>query len=347
MKPSNRALIPATDLALDAPFLMEQAGEHARNSRAKNTITAYKSVWKEFEGFCLSAKRAALPAEPETIVLYLEWLISDKRQRLHNDQQGARMRFRALRPSSLRVHLSAIAYAHKLKGLPNPAEHEAVVGVLGGIIRQLGMAADQKKPILLDDLNRMVRTLPDSLTGLRDRAILVIGFSGGFRRSELVALTCADVEFKPGEVTIRLRRSKTDQEGKGLVKHLPINAYALLCPVTTLMRWMEAAHLRSGPVFRRVDRWGKVGKKPMDSSHVARLVKSAAEAAGLDPQRVSGHSLRAGFVTQAALDREPEWAIQSVTGHKDVRVLRQYIRATGVEQADTIRRVMTPKRKKG
>jgi integrase len=208
-----------------------------------------------------------------------------------------------------------------------------------GIRRKLGRAPTRKAAVTRDELVKMLATLPDSLQGKRDKAVLLMGFAGAFRRSEIVALNVEDVHIGKRAARITLKRSKTDQEGKGIVKHIPRLADLTLCPVGALQDWLDAANIQSGAIFRKVDRWGHVQRDRLNDREIARTVKRAATLAGLDARQFSGHSLRAGFVTQSANDNTPVLAIAQVTGHRSLATLQGYIRdAAGVEQIDAIRR---------
>ena len=201
-----------------------------------------------------------------------------------------------------------------------------VTATLAGIRRQLGTAPKAKAPLMTVDLRRMVDALPASLLGLRDRALLLVGFAGAFRRSELVALTLADVrECAEGSAGDGAPRSKTDQEGEGQVKGIPYGRNESACPVRALRAWLEAAGVKDGPLFRSVSRHGRVGGGLSDRD-VARAVKKAAAAAGIDPALFSGHSLRSGLATSAAAAGVSERIIMQQTGHKSERMVRRYIR---------------------
>ena len=195
-----------------------------------------------------------------------------------------------------------------------------------GIRREKGVAPQGKAPILLDTLRQMIAALPDDRRGLQDKAILLVGFAGAFRRGELVSLTIADVRFVEEGMIIYLRRSKTDQEGEGFSKGLPYGESDATCPVRALRRWLEVASITSGPLFRPIDRHGTVGQAALRSHGVVRTVKRAAELIGLDATDLSGYSLRAGLVTTAAQAGVSERVILAQTGHKDVRTVRRYIR---------------------
>jgi site-specific recombinase XerD len=296
------------------------AADYARANRAPNTLRAYRAAWRAFAAWCAEHKRAALPADPLTVADYLA---------------AAAQHHKA---STLGIHAAAIAAAHKAAGHPNPAADERVKATLAGIRRVHGQPPAQREPLTLDDLRALVRACGDDLAGLRDKALMLVGFAAALRRSEIVALDVEHIRLN-GVLRITLTRSKTDQEGQGTHKTIPRLADPELCPVRALRAWLDAAGIASGAIFRSVNRWGKVGAR-LSAYDVARIVKRRAEAAGLDARLLAGHSLRAGFATQAALAGLDPIAIAEVTGHRNLNTLRKYIRAAGRLQADAISRVM-------
>jgi integrase len=205
-------------------------------------------------------------------------------------------------------------------------QNAVVSETMKGIRRSLGTAQPGKEPLLTPDILQMLDALDDRLLGCRDRALLLVGFAGGFRRSELVALDVGDVGETADGLVIRVRRSKTDPEAKGMTVALPYGSTAATCPVRSYRAWIAAAGITSGPAFRSVDRHGVVGQGRMNAGSAARLIKRAAEAAGLDPASYAGHSLRAGFATQAFLNGAAEVSIMRQTRHKSLNTLRKYIR---------------------
>jgi integrase len=198
--------------------------------------------------------------------------------------------------------------------------------VWAGIRRDLGAAPDARAPLLTADMRRLMEVLPEGLLGQRDRALLLVGFAGGFRRSELVSLNVADARFSREGLTLTLRRSKTDQEGQGRLVAIPHGARPATCPVRALQDWLAAANLTGGPLFRAVNRHGGVGAGRLSDKAVARVVKRTAARAGLDPARYSGHSLRAGLATSAAQGGADERTIMQQTGHASLLMVRRYIR---------------------
>jgi integrase len=279
-------------------------------AKAENSRRAYRSDWRHFESWCRSHHLVSLPATPDTVALYLTDLAVDHK------------------PASLQRKLTCLTKAHQAAGFPTPAsmEHAVVSETLKGIRRTLGTAQPGKEPLLTADILRMVDILDAGLPGCRDRAVLLIGFAGGFRRSELVSLDTGDITETADGLVIRVRRSKTDPEAKGMTVALPYGSTAATCPVRSYRTWIASAGIVGGPLFRSVDRHGRIGQGRMNAGSVARLIKRAAEAAGLDPASYAGHSLRAGFATQAFLNGAAEVSIMRQTRHKSLNTLRKYIR---------------------
>jgi len=301
--------------------LSDRASEYARASKSDNTQRAYKSAWAEFTRFCQMRSEQSFPASPATVANYLTWLAD----------AGKRV-------ATIESKLAAITFAHRACTIENPAQSEPVRILMQGIRRKVGCAPTRKDPVTLAKLSQMIATLGSDLRGKRDRAILLVGYAGAFRRSELAGLNVEDVRFGVNDMVIALRRSKTDQESKGALKHIPMLKDVTVCPVRALEEWLDIAQITSGALFRSIDRWGHAQRRRLDDKTVALTIKRAAKAAGFDAWQFSGHSLRAGFVTQAATDGVPEWAIAEVTGHKSRAVLQRYIRDAGRGQLTAIRR---------
>lgn len=298
---------PSTDLQLAG----SRAAHYARSSTAANTRRAYAGAWAYFVAWCSTHGAQALPADPATVADYLVDLAD----------AGARV-------STIDVKKAAIAAAHRTAGHADPTKAEVVRLVVRGIRRQHGKPPAKKAAITTADLRTLVQAQPDTMIGKRNRALILTGFTGAFRRSELVALDVEDLRIGD-EMKITIRRSKTDQEGQGLTKSIPKVAAPELDAIAAMRAWLQAAEIHSGPVFRRIDRWGHLRAERLAPQAVALILKDAATLAGLDPRQFAGHSLRSGFVTSAADAGVPEWAIQEQTGHKDGRVLRGYIQAAG------------------
>jgi integrase len=275
---------------------------------SERTQTEYAKQWKAFATWADAHGLPALPAQPGTVALYLT----------------ARAR-QGLKVSTLGQAHAAIARAHKDAGYESPCKSDLVTDLLKGIRNVHGTAPMKKAALLPDQLRVVVAALPDTLLGARDRALLLVGFAGAFRRSELVAIMLADLTFSSDGMVIALPRSKTDQEGHGDKVGLPFGSSSATCPVRSLQTWIARASIRDGALFRNVDRHGNVGLALSDRS-VALVVKRSVEAAGHDARDLSGHSLRAGLVTAAAKARRPAHVIMKQTRHRSVATVNGYIR---------------------
>jgi site-specific recombinase XerD len=243
---------------------------------------------------------------------------------------------RGLSASSLSQCLAALRHAHKLAGLDSPTDSERVKAVMRGLRRSIGAAPKRKAPATSARIKAMVRAIPaDTLPGKRDRALLLLGFGGAFRRSELVALQVDDVVEESDGLRITIRRSKTDQEALGQSIGI-IRGSGETCPVRAVMDWIAAAGIKSGPLFRSFVRGGRLQPPRYDQKvgcevgltgfSVAQVVKRRAEAAGLDPNAFAGHSLRSGFLTSAAANRADLFRMMDVSRHKSVDMVRVYVR---------------------
>jgi site-specific recombinase XerD len=290
--------------------LTENIRQYVKNAKAKRTVRAYRADLAHFAAFCEQQHVPALPATPATVAAYLASLADA-----------------GFKPATMSRRLAAISKAHSAANLDSPTgmQHAVVKEVWAGIRRTLGTAQTAKAAATADYLKKMLQQVPDSFVGLRDRALLLVGFAAALRRSELVALTVEDVQFVPEGMVLTIRRSKTDQEGAGQKVAVMLGQQVETCPVRSLRAWLLAADLHTGPLFRAVDRWGHV-RKALTDQVVALLVKKYAERAGLDPAVFSGHSLRAGLVTSAAVAGASERKIMDQTRHRSVTMVRRYVR---------------------
>lgn len=307
----NNLLQVGNTISLNDDILVDvtsKATEYMAAAKSANTLTAYRKDWQDFEQFCVLAGFNSLPASPDTVVAYLVALADTRKV------------------STLERRIASISQAHQAAGFTSPTSNMTVRVLMQGIRREKGTAPDCKAPAVTSDIKVMVSTLPDSLLGIRDRALLLVGFAGGFRRSELVALDVGDLEFKREGLVINLRRSKTDQEGQGRKVAIPYGSNCDTCPVRSLQLWLEESGISSGPVFRSVNRHGNLQANRLSDKAVALVVKRTAEAAGLNSSKYSGHSLRAGMATSAAAAGVSERAIMNQTGHRSQAMVRRYIR---------------------
>ena len=280
-------------------------------STCPNTERAFRADWNHFEAWCTAEDLIAFPADPSTVAVYIAALSATHKV------------------SSLQRRLTAINYYHRHHGDERPygpasLKHAAIASVMKGLKREKGTRTDAKAPLTTEQLRRMVRGLEGSPRGLRDRALLLIGFAGGFRRSELVALDFADIADVEDGLKITIRRSKSDQEGQGRTLGIPYGADPKTCPVRAYRRWIQAAAITEGPVFRHFFNQ-TMGTKAITSQVVADIVKRSAERVGLDATELSGHSLRSGLATTAARNGASERSIMKQTGHRSVQMVRRYI----------------------
>jgi site-specific recombinase XerD len=310
--PDRALALPRADQTLTLASLEavdEQARQYIADAVAQNTRRAYRSDWRLFTSWCADRGLDALPAAPSTVARFL------------TDQAGTKT------VATLHRRLSAIVQAHRAAGYPAPSDDATVRAVWRGIRRSKGTAPTKKQPLLTEDVKRLLTVLPDSLAGARDRALLLLGFAGAFRRSELVALDVADIERVPDRgALVTIRRSKTDQEGQGERIPLHTGADPATCPVRALATWLEMSGIEAGPIFRPIDRHRRLGDNRLTAQSVALIVKRTAEAAGLDPARLAGHSLRAGFATAAAIAGAELHAIMRQTRHRSATVAAGYVR---------------------
>ncbi|WP_263835107.1 site-specific integrase [Salinibacter sp.] len=308
--------------------------EFASQAQAENTTRAYAADLEDFRHWCKKYEREWLPAEPKTIGLYL----------------GARADELSL--ATLERRLAAIASLHKEEGYPSPASvaEGPLRKIWKGIVREKTRQQDGAPPLMVEDLRSIIEHLPRysssdegptgelTLTALRDRALLLVGWTGALRRSELVALTTADIEFIEGEgLNVYVRRSKADQEAEGLVKGLPYGSNKETCPVASLRQWLQAAERNvegafEGDIFRRFYRGESIGESAMTAQYVSTVLKRHAESAGLGPDKYSAHSLRAGFITQAIRAGKPERRVKEHSGHASWETFNQYVEEAGTFQ---------------
>jgi integrase len=237
------------------------------------------------------------------------------------------------------VTLAAIVDRHRAARLPLPSNDPVVRDVRAGIRARRGTRPKCKAALTPFELQEMISALPPDVSGMRDRALLLVGFGAALRRSELVALRVEHCTWHARGVAVLIARSKTDQDGSGY--EVPIHAApGPLCPVEALRAWLDAASITSGPVFRSVSRWGRIGHDALDARYVGEVVKRAARRVGLDPRELAGHSLRAGFATTAANVGANFAEIARITRHNSDGTLRRYIRAGTMFERDPLRGVL-------
>jgi integrase len=302
-RPKNEGEItPDTTKIICNPAVPVTVGDYIRESLAPNTRAAYLADLVHFENW-----GGRIPAESETVAAYLA---------AHAD---------ALSIATLNRRLAALAKVHRSHGMANPTSSELVKSVLRGLKRVKGIAQRQAKPLLKEDLIFALDAIGEGLRDLRDRALLLIGFAGGFRRSELVSLSFGDVERVRQGMILTLRRSKTDQNAEGRRIGIPL-ARGRWCPVGALELWLARSGIMEGALLRPIDRHGRMGEKPLSAEAVCLVVKERVRRAGLDPYGYSGHSLRAGLATSAAQGGVSTRKIRQQTGHASDAMLARYIR---------------------
>jgi site-specific recombinase XerD len=302
------AIIEQPALPAGLTTTLELAADFARASKAKATQEAYGSDFRIFESWCRSRGLSALPATAESLCAFLA------------DQATL-----GKRASTLGRRLAAVRYFHRAAGYETPTSDEKVKAVLSGIRRTIGAAPVRKRAATADIVIAMSPTAT-SLRALRNRAVILLGFAGAFRRSELVALNVEDLEETPEGMLATLRRSKTDQEGLG--RRVAIPRGEIACPVAALRAWLDAAGITEGAIFRRIlnKRTQRVTERRLAARNVAAIVKQGAARLGFDPSTFGGHSLRAGFVTSAVKRGANLIKITDVTGHKSLEMLKTYSR---------------------
>jgi site-specific recombinase XerD len=311
---TGAAIAPSPSLSPSLCPSLDQVREYIRASKAENTLRGYQSDWRAFCAWAEARALCPLPASPEVVAAFIA------------DCAGR------LKVGSVQRRLNAIAEAHKAVGLESPTHNATVRNTMKGIRRTKGVAPAQKTAALTADIRTMVDAADGGTIGARDRALILLGFAGAFRRSELVGLDVDDCAFGKDGLTVTLRRSKTDQAGAGRKIGIPYGSNPETCPVRTMQTWMEQAALlggpgiSAGPVFRSINRHGQVQPGRLSGIDVARVVKKLAQRAGLDAAKYAGHSLRAGHATSAAIAGASERSIMNQTGHRSVQMVRRYIR---------------------
>tara|TARA_B110000027_G_scaffold40278_1_gene44446 strand:+ start:30 stop:947 length:918 start_codon:yes stop_codon:yes gene_type:complete len=288
------------DLITDIKNLELETIKNLRNSKSANTLRAYQSDYNDFSLFCSKNGFQSMPTQPKILALYLTHLSSYSKY------------------STLKRRLASISILHKTKGHYIDTKHPIIMENLMGIKRTNGSNQKSKKPLLINDLKILIEAIDKSnekdIRKIRDKALVLIGFSGGFRRSELVDIEHEDIEFVKEGVKIFVKRSKTDQSGEGMTKAIPYFDNENFCPVSALNKWIQKTDLKEDKIFNISDK------------SVALVIKKYANYAGLDANRYAGHSLRSGFATSTAESGAEERNIMAMTGHKSTEMVRRYIK---------------------
>ena len=316
------------ELITDIKALHEETINNLKNSKANNTIRAYKSDFKDFGGFCAKNGFKFLPTEPKIVSLYMTYLSA----------KDAKM-------STLRRRLVSIGVIHRLKGHYLDTKHPIIIENLMGIKRKKGSYQKGKKPILINHLKLIIDEIDKDTsdeTGirkLRDKTMILLGFAGGFRRIELISIDYEDLEFVTEGVKIFVRKSKTDQFGEGMIKGLPYFTNQKYCPVWHLKKWLEISEIKSGPIFRRFSKGLNLGKNRLTDQSVALFLKKYLSNAGIENQNYSGHSLRSGFATVSAESGADERSIMAMTGHKTTQMVRRYIKEANLFKNNALNKI--------
>ncbi len=312
-------------LVTDIKKLHEETLNNLKLSKANNTLRAYKSDFKDFGAFCAKHGFNSMPTEPKVVSLYLTHLSTSSKI------------------STLRRRLVSIGVVHKLKGHYLDTKHPVIIENLMGIKRKKGSLQTGKKPILINHLKQIINVIDEQkiekIKKLRNRTIILIGFAGGFRRTELISIDHEDLDFVEEGVKITLKRSKTDQFGEGLVKGLPYFINEKYCPVTSLKNWINLSKIKTGSIFRRFSKGSILTGNRLTDQSVVLIIKNCLKLAGIENQNFSGHSLRSGFATVAAESGADERSIMAMTGHKTTQMVRRYIREANIFKNNALSKI--------
>ena len=315
-----------SNIITDIKALQEETLINLRISKSLNTIRAYKSDFKDFGLFCVQNRFKPLPSDPKIVSLYLTHLSTKE-----------------VKISTIKRRLVSIGVVHKTKGHYLDTKHPIIIENLMGIKRRKGIAQKGKKPILINDLKALVDIINQQkikdIKKLRDKSIILIGFSGGFRRNEIVSLDVEDLEFVFEGLKITVRKSKTDQLGEGFTKGIPNFNNQLYCPVTSVRRWLNISKIKKGPLFRRFSKGSKLSENRLTDQTVALIIKQYLDLAGINSSNYSGHSLRSGFATSAAEAGAEERSIMAMTGHKSTEMVRRYIKEANLFKNNALNKI--------
>jgi site-specific recombinase XerD len=314
------------NIITDIKALQEETILNLKNSKANNTIRAYKSDFADFSLFCVQNGFKSLPSEPKIVSLYLTQLSTKN-----------------IKMSTLKRRLVSIGVIHRLKGHYLDTKHPSIIENMMGIKRRKGSIQKGKKPLLINDLRLLINAIDqvkeEEIKKFRDRSIILIGFSGGFRRNEIVSLDYDDLDFVTEGLKINLKRSKTDQFGAGLIKGLPYFDNPQYCPVLSLQKWINISKINAGPLFRRFSKGSKLTDKRLTDQTVAHLIKKYLKLSGIESKNYSGHSLRSGFATSAAESGAEERSIMAMTGHKSTEMVRRYIKEANLFKNNALNKI--------
>ena len=313
------------ELTTDIKALHEETLNNLKISKANNTLRAYKSDFKDFGAFCAKHGFKSIPTDPKIVSLYLTHLSKTSKM------------------STLRRRLVSIGIVHKMKGHYLDTKHPVIIENLMGIKRSKGSMQTGKKPILINHLKQIIDVINqekiEEIVKLRNKSLILIGFGGGFRRTELVSIDYEDLEFVDEGVKITLKRSKTDQFGEGMIKGLPYFSNSSYCPVINLKKWIKLSKIKKGPIFRRFVKGSTLTINRLSDQSVVLIIKECLKLAGIENQNYSGHSLRSGFATVAAESGADERSIMAMTGHKTSQMVRRYIREANIFKNNALNKV--------
>ena len=314
------------EIITDIKALQEETLVNLKNSKANNTVRAYKSDFNDFSLFCVKNGLKPLPSEPKIVSLYLTHLSTKE-----------------VKMSTLKRRLVSIGVIHRLKGYYLDTKHPSIIENIMGIKRRKGSIQKGKKPLLINNIKQLINVIDEynnqEIKKLRDRSIILIGFAGGFRRAELVSLDYDDLDFVTEGLKINIKRSKTDQFGEGSTKALPYLDNSNYCPVLSLKNWIKLTNINSGPLFRRFTKGSRLTINRLTDQSVALLIKKYLNLAGIENKDYSGHSLRSGFATSAAESGVEERSIMAMTGHKSTEMVRRYIKEANLFKNNALNKI--------
>ena len=314
------------NIITDLEALKEETLLNLKSSKAINTVRAYKSDFNDFSLFCAQNGFKTLPSDPKVISLYLTHLST-----------------KDIKMSTLKRRLVSIGVIHKLKGYYLDTKHPSIIENIMGIKRRKGSIQKSKKPLLINNIKKIINVIDqqkiEEIKKFRDRTIILVGFSGGFRRNEIVSLNYDDLDFVPEGLKINIKKSKTDQFGEGFKKALPYFDNSKYCPVVSLKKWIDITKINSGSLFRRFSKGSRLTDKRLTDQTVALLIKEYLQLAGIDSKNYSGHSLRSGFATSAAEAGAEERSIMAMTGHKSTEMVRRYIKEANLFKNNALNKI--------
>ena len=300
------------EIVTDLKRLELETLKNLKSSKAPNTLRAYQADFKDFSLFCIKNGFSSMPTEPKILSLYLTFLSATSKY------------------STLKRRIASISVIHRIKGHYLDTKHPIIMENLHGIKRVKGTAQKSKKPILINNLKQIINAIDqdiNSKNNVKNKALLLLGFAGGFRRSELVSLEYDDLEFVQEGMKVFVKRSKTDQSGEGMTKGIPYFKNPNYCPVKSVKKWITESSIKSGKIFN------------MSDKNVALIIKKYAGIAGLDPNNYSGHSLRSGFATSTAELGAEERSIMAMTGHKTSQMVRRYIKEANLFKNNALNKI--------